>query len=96
MQGKVIGHSIKDLNNHLNCGFTYQTLHFVPWHNFQDLFRILGVHEFLPANWLVKFLGQTVCDTFTRIVCEDILFILAGFDRQQLNAVSEALLLYIA
>ena len=54
----------------------------------QDLFRLLGVRDFLPNNKLIRFLGSTVCETFgLRVLCEDVLFILAGFDRQQLNEV---------
>ena len=49
--------------------------------------KIFGIHEFLPDLEIIKFLGRTVCDSETRIFCEDILFILCGFDRAQLNAV---------
>lgn len=52
---------------------------------FEDLLKWLGVHEFLPDSYLIKLLGKTVCDADTRIFCEDILFIICGFDKQQLN-----------
>ena len=36
----------------------------------------------------MKFLASTVCDFATRVFCEDVVFIIAGFDQKQLNEVS--------
>ena len=80
----------------LNCGFTFCLL-LSSRHDFdiscmasvQDLFGLIGVHEFLPSSKLIKFLASTVCEEkLTKGLCENILFVIAGPDMQNLNAVS--------
>lgn len=67
---------------------TTQFLHLICFFS-QELFKILGVRDFLPSNVLTRWLADFVCakkdiDSF----CSDIIFILAGFDKAQLNEVS--------
>lgn len=49
------------------------------------LFKILGVNEFLPSNAVMKFLSELVCDTEERYLCEDVMFLVMGTDKYQLN-----------
>ncbi|XP_070532135.1 lysosomal acid lipase/cholesteryl ester hydrolase-like [Ptychodera flava] len=51
----------------------------------QLLFDIFGVKDFLPNSDIVKWLADHVCTEQSRIFCENILFILSGWDQQQLN-----------
>ncbi|XP_068748610.1 gastric triacylglycerol lipase-like [Montipora capricornis] len=52
----------------------------------QELFRLFGVRDFLPSDFIIHLLAEYVCsekdfDSF----CSDILFVIAGFDKKQLN-----------
>ncbi|XP_066998922.2 lipase 3 [Anabrus simplex] len=59
--------------------------------NFTDglgvLLNLLGVNEFMPKTELLESLGQLLCrDTaITQDICSNILFLIAGFDSDQLN-----------
>ncbi|CAH1800123.1 unnamed protein product [Owenia fusiformis] len=51
----------------------------------KELFYLLGVKDFLPSNELMHFLASKVCTRETEIFCSSFLFIICGFDSQQLN-----------
>jgi len=50
------------------------------------LFKIFGIHDFLPSNEIIRWLAEFVCrpeDLDT--LCSDIIFIIDGFDKKNLN-----------
>ena len=54
----------------------------------QGLFKIFGIRDFLPSDFIIHWLAKYVCsledlETF----CSDIIFVIAGFDKKQLNEV---------
>ncbi|XP_013380109.1 gastric triacylglycerol lipase isoform X2 [Lingula anatina] len=49
------------------------------------LYDMFGKKDFLPNNELIDFLAKTVCDEATRFICSDIIFVIAGYDKAQLN-----------
>ncbi|CAG2161896.1 unnamed protein product [Oppiella nova] len=51
---------------------------------FNDVLRFIG-GKFLPSDKLMTYLAEELCDTKMRIICSNILFLLSGFDEQQLN-----------
>ena len=48
---------------------------------------MFGVYDFLPSNFIVKLLASTICKTPAAFVCDDVLFLIAGFDIQHFNKV---------
>lgn len=58
---------------------------------------MLGVYEFLPNLDLFKLIGQQLCrDTSPFIaLCENILFLIVGFNERNLNAVSPVICVLI-
>ena len=55
----------------------------------QELFHLLGVRDFMPNDEIIKILGKHVCrHSLLKPMCEDVLFLICGFDHKQLNAVS--------
>ncbi len=56
----------------------------------QYLLDIFGYGEFLPNNKLFDWLGDKVCPFNVDVedICEDALFIVCGYDRDNLNLVS--------
>ena len=61
------------------------------WFRFsaQELLKILGIKDFIPSDWIIKWLADTLCDfKITRFVCSDVIFLLAGPDTSNLNEVS--------
>jgi len=56
----------------------------------QWILRELGVHQFAPANWITRLFVRLACDANMRELdlCENILFLLVGFDKAQTNKVS--------
>ena len=54
----------------------------------QDVLDMLGVHDFLPSTLLLKLLAATLCDSPTKVVCSNIMFLIAGYDTHNLNMVS--------
>jgi hypothetical protein len=50
----------------------------------------MGIHEFLPHSELLTLVGQILCNdqAITVDICSNVLFIIAGYDSQQLNKVS--------
>ncbi|XP_051838628.1 lysosomal acid lipase/cholesteryl ester hydrolase isoform X2 [Antechinus flavipes] len=58
--------------------------------NFPDLLfkDIFGVNEFLPQNWVLKWLGTHVCShTLLKELCGNLLFVICGFNERNLNMV---------
>lgn len=55
--------------------------------NIDFLMKLLGVNEFLPQSSVMRWLSKYACDInhYEENVCENILFILAGFDKKQFN-----------
>lgn len=51
------------------------------------LMRLIGVHEFLPSNEMMIKGGKFVCkdSSLVQEVCANALFLLCGFNSQQLN-----------
>jgi len=61
----------------------------VPFLGFIDwIVEHLGIGEFLPSNWLMDFIAAYVCDDGSSLefVCENIVFLLCGYDEPQMNA----------
>jgi lysosomal acid lipase/cholesteryl ester hydrolase len=61
------------------------------WFNkLQWLLELMGIHEVLPSSELLSLVGQVMCNdqAITVDICADVLFIIAGFDSEQLNKVS--------
>ena len=55
----------------------------------QFLFEVLGVRDFLPSDDIIHLLAKYVCsDKEFETFCSDIIFIICGFDKKQLNEVS--------
>ena len=52
----------------------------------QFLFDLLGWGEFLPSSWWMDLLAELVCDSVFEPLCENFLFLIAGFDDAQMNA----------
>lgn len=50
----------------------------------------IGLYEFLPSSDLFTQLGQTLChdEAITQMICTNIIFMIAGYNSQQLNTVS--------
>lgn len=50
------------------------------------LFYIFGVRDFLPSDAIIHWLAKHVCsDKDLETFCSDIIFIICGFDKKQLN-----------
>ena len=56
----------------------------------QVLFSIFGDGEFFPNSALIKLLGKYVCpaDMALEGLCENVLFLICGFDQKEMNMVS--------
>lgn len=52
--------------------------------------KLLGINEFLPNNKLFDLVGKLVCEESSpfNAVCSNILFLICGYDSQQLNEVN--------
>jgi hypothetical protein len=50
----------------------------------------MGIYEFMPSNDLLTLVGQVACNeqAITVDICANVLFIIAGFNSEQLNKVS--------
>ena len=55
----------------------------------QALAEWIGYDEFLPSNELMTLLAEMVCEPWeaTDEICDEILFLLCGYDPEQLNQV---------
>lgn len=52
----------------------------------QILFDMFGEYDFLPSNWFVRFLADTMCKYHvSRMLCEDVIFLIDGPDTHELN-----------
>lgn len=52
----------------------------------QLLFDVFGVRDFLPNDALIKWLARNVCSReIPVILCENVFFILGGYDEKQMN-----------
>lgn len=50
------------------------------------LFKLLGVRDFLPSDFLIHWLADHVCDEHVLdLICSNIVFLIAGYDKTQLN-----------
>ncbi|XP_048511304.1 uncharacterized protein LOC105694084 [Athalia rosae] len=51
------------------------------------ILKLFGVHEFLPSSDLIDTVGATFChdDALTQVLCSNVLFLLCGFNKAQLN-----------
>jgi len=61
---------------------------FTPFLNsLERLESLLGLYEFLPSNELIALGGQVACreEAVTQSICENILFLIAGYKSDQLN-----------
>ena len=48
--------------------------------------EFLGIGEFFASNWLMDILADLICDEdFLPELCEDVIFLLMGFDKAQFN-----------
>ncbi len=59
---------------------------------FRLLFEALGIREFSPASWVTELFDRVACDNTMRQlkVCENVCFLLVGFDAKQTNMVGKA------
>jgi hypothetical protein len=61
------------------------------WFNtLQLLLNLMGIHEVLPSSELLSLFGQVMCNdqAITVDICANFLFIIVGFDSEQLNKVN--------
>ena len=50
------------------------------------MFKLFGINDFFPNNWLMKFLADIICATsVTEPACADFIFLLTGPDTSNLN-----------
>ena len=74
------------------CTATYSHIHtHTHTHIHTQVFLdVVGDGEFLPHSWVMDWLGDLVCpvDKTVEGVCEDILFLTSGFDKDNMNLVS--------
>ncbi len=49
----------------------------------------MGVNEFVPTNKMLELFAELACDATMRErkLCENVLFLLTGYDEQQMNLV---------
>lgn len=57
-------------------------------HDVDWILNAIGLYEFGPSNWFLKLLADEVCDknTLGKEVCEDALFLIAGFNKNEMNS----------
>ena len=59
---------------------------------FQDAMALLGYYELLSYNKeIMNFIAVDVCDDVSALLCENVLFILGGYDMTHFNQVSRKL-----
>ncbi|XP_046599064.1 uncharacterized protein LOC107221024 [Neodiprion lecontei] len=53
----------------------------------ETFFNIFGMYEFMPSSDLLSAAGSTFCndDALTQFLCTNVLFVMCGFNRAQLN-----------
>jgi len=49
--------------------------------------KLLGMHEFLPNNDIMKLAGEYLCrdESITQILCTNVMFLVTGYNSEQLN-----------
>lgn len=54
------------------------------------IMKFLGANEFMPQNKIIRLLAKYGCELTEaeRYICENTVFVLCGFDKEQYNAVS--------
>jgi len=52
----------------------------------EALFKLFGIHDFIPANWLIREIATLVCPIDDEITCSNILFLICGWDSKNLNS----------
>ena len=54
--------------------------------------KFLGANEFMPQNKIIRLLAKYGCELTEaeRYICENTVFVLCGFDKEQYNAVSDS------
>lgn len=55
------------------------------------MIKFLGAKEFLPQNKVLRWLAKYGCELTNteRYICENAVFVLCGFDKDQYNSVSK-------
>ena len=55
----------------------------------QKLAEFIGYDEFLPSDELMTFVAEAFCEPYeeSQFICNDIMFLLGGYDPEQLNEV---------
>ena len=55
----------------------------------------MGMYEFLPHSELMGMLGQSACmdEAWFQSVCSNVLFLIGGFNSEQMNNVKKSLLM---
>lgn len=53
------------------------------------MLRLIGANEFLPSNEFLTMFKHLICDddTITEAICTNVVFVITGFDKQQMNEV---------
>lgn len=51
----------------------------------EDLFHLFGVKDFLPNDDVMKLIANTICASDLAELCSDVLFLICGFDKSNLN-----------
>lgn len=54
-------------------------------YDISSLLGLLGEHEFLPNNDLIKIYSETICSSPVKQICSNPLFAIAGYDPMQFN-----------
>ena len=63
--------------------------------NCQWLFWFFGVRDFLPSSFVTRSLGRYVCeDDLGSEWCSNLMFVMCGYDKAQLNEVYYCLFVY--
>lgn len=51
----------------------------------EKLIKILGIHDFIPSNWLIDALAALVCPIDKAVICRNVIFLIAGYDLANLD-----------
>jgi len=79
-----------------NFKFDNKIINFLPFSFFnevnvslQGLLKLIGIYEFAPTDEMIKQFQKMVCaeDAITQPLCANLLFLIAGFDKDQFNTV---------
>ena len=55
----------------------------------KEIFKLLGVNEFLPSSKFIKWAAQGLCEKWNVVgeICENVIFVIAGYDKYEMNQV---------